>query len=111
MGCLVPRTKRKPGNWPRSSFVGRQRRRSMTRRIGVPRALLYHKYSSLWEAFLSRLGAEVVVSALTNKGILNTGVQAAEAELCLPVRLFHGHAIDLKGKVDAIFVPRVISVE
>lgn len=80
-------------------------------RIGLPRALLYHKYSALWEAFLARLGAEVVVSAPTNKAILNTGVQAAEAELCLPVRLYHGHAIDLRGKVDAIFVPRVISVE
>lgn len=83
----------------------------MALRIGLPRALLYHKYSTLWEAFLSRLGAEVVVSAPTNKVILNSGVQAAEAELCLPVRLFHGHAIDLRGKVDAIFVPRVISVE
>jgi predicted nucleotide-binding protein (sugar kinase/HSP70/actin superfamily) len=80
-------------------------------RIGLPRALLYHKYSTLWETFLKALGAEVIVSPPTNSAILAKGVEVAESELCLPVRLYHGHALELKGKVDAIFVPRVISVE
>lgn len=79
--------------------------------VGIPRALLYHKYSTLWTTFFSELGAEVVMSPITNKKIAQIGIQAAENEICLPLKLFYGHAIDLKNKVDCLFVPRLVSVE
>ena len=28
----------------------------------------------------------------------------------LPIKIFHGHVADLINKVDAIFVPRIISI-
>ena len=79
--------------------------------VGVPRALLYYKYFPLWSTFLDGLGAEVVVSGATTKKMINTGTSLGENELCLPVKVFFGHLVDLKDKADALFVPRVVSVE
>lgn len=83
----------------------------MSATIGIPQALLYYKYYPLWEGFLKGLGAEVVSSNTTTKSVVNAGTSVAENELCLPVKIFFGHLIELKDKVDALFVPRVISVE
>lgn len=79
--------------------------------VGIPRALLYFKYPWLWESFFRYLGAEVVVSSPTNRVTINRAGELAESELCLPLRVFHGHIMELKDKVDALFVPRVVSVE
>jgi predicted nucleotide-binding protein (sugar kinase/HSP70/actin superfamily) len=80
-------------------------------KVGYPRALLYYKYFPLWETFLTRLGVEVVPSGATNKSILTRGTVEAENELCLPVKVFYGHLLELSTEVDAIFVPRIVSVE
>ena len=80
-------------------------------KIGYPRALLYYKYFPLWERFFHQLGAEVVLSSPTSKAILNEGTLAADNELCLPVKVFYGHLLELRDKVDAIFIPRIVSVE
>lgn len=80
-------------------------------RIGLPRALLYYWYAASWETFLSALGARPVTSPPTNKALLNLGQQAALDEVCLPVKLFLGHAVHLAGKCDALLVPHLISLE
>lgn len=80
-------------------------------RVGIPRALLYYYYYPLWRAFLTALGANVVVSPPTNKKILDSGLQTALDEACLPVKLFFGHVLTLTDKVDYLFVPRLVSVE
>ena len=81
------------------------------RRVGVPSGLLYYKYFPLWKAFLEELGAEVVESGKTTRAILSAGVSKAENESCLPVKVFYGHALALRGRVDALFIPRLVSVE
>jgi predicted nucleotide-binding protein (sugar kinase/HSP70/actin superfamily) len=48
---------------------------------------------------------------MTNKQILTWGVEVAENELCVPVKAFYGHCMALRETSDAIFVPRVVSVE
>lgn len=81
-------------------------------RVGIPRSLLYYKYLPFWKTFLTELGLEVETSPLTNKKILSAGVKVAENELCVPVKAFYGHCMALRDKkVDALFVPRVVSVE
>ncbi|HEX21750.1 MAG TPA: hypothetical protein ENH19_03770 [Actinobacteria bacterium] len=80
-------------------------------KVGYPQALLYYKYFPLWERFLGGLGAEVVLSGATTKNTVSMGTIAAESELCLPVKVFYGHLLELKDKVDTIFVPRFVSVE
>lgn len=79
--------------------------------IGLPQALVYHKYYPLFQEFFGQLGAEVAVSRPTDKRVLNAGLEAAESELCLPVKLFFGHVLDLADKVDYVFVPRIVAVE
>ncbi len=80
-------------------------------RIGIPRALLYYYYYPLWKGFFEALGAETVLSAKTTKAILDKGVKQCVDEACLPVKIFFGHVLDLKDKVDYIFIPRMVSVE
>ena len=82
----------------------------MSAKIGIPRSLFYYKFISLWETFFAKLGAEVVVSDPTNKRILDDGVKACVDEACLPVKLFHGHVINLRDRVDYIFIPRFTSI-
>lgn len=86
-------------------------RKDNTMRIGVPRGLLYYKYFPLWEQFLKSLGAEVVDSGITTKDILRVGAEKAENESCLPVKVFYGHVDSIVDKVDALFVPRVVSLK
>ncbi|MBA1336845.1 MAG: Activator of (R)-2-hydroxyglutaryl-CoA dehydratase [Firmicutes bacterium] len=83
----------------------------MKPRVGIPRALLYYNYYPMWKEFFERLGAEIVLSELTNKKILDDGVNCSVDDACLPIKLFHGHVIDLKDRVDFLFIPRLISVQ
>lgn len=79
-------------------------------KIGIPRGLWFYDYFPLWKAFYEALGAEVILSNPTNKNILDQGVKNTVDEACLPVKIFHGHIIDLRDRVDYIFVPRIMSV-
>ncbi|NPV52305.1 MAG: hypothetical protein HPY71_02135 [Firmicutes bacterium] len=81
--------------------------------VGIPRALLYYLYYPMWNTFFEELGANVVISKATNKRIMDLGVKATVDEACLPVKVFHGHVLDLAepGNVDFIFIPRIVSVE
>ena len=78
--------------------------------IGIPRALYYYKYYSLWKTFFEELGAKVVVSETTNKKILIEGISSCISEACLPIKAYFGHVLSLFGKVDYIFIPRFTSV-
>jgi len=79
-------------------------------KVGVPKGLLYYKYHFFIERFLIELGAEVITSADTNKNILNDGVKYCVDEACLPIKIFHGHIIDIKDKCDLLIIPRVMSL-
>ncbi len=81
-------------------------------KIGIPRALLYYYYFPFWKAFFEALDMEVVVSEETNKGILNKGIKESVSEICVPIKLYIGHAIQLLNKeIDYIFVPRMVSIQ
>lgn len=79
-------------------------------KIGIPRSLFYYKFISLWETFFTELGIKVIVSDPTNKRILDDGVKTCVSEACLPIKLFHGHVMNLIGRVDYIFIPRFTSI-
>ncbi len=80
-------------------------------RVGIPQALSYYTFYPLWRTFLERLGAEVVVSSVTNREILEAGISGTVNDACIPVKVFHGHVFDLASKVDYLFVPRLISAD
>jgi predicted nucleotide-binding protein (sugar kinase/HSP70/actin superfamily) len=87
-----------------------KRRVFMAIRIGIPRGLWFYDYYPLWKTFYENLGAEVILSRPTNKQILDQGVKNTVDEACLPVKIFHGHVMDLRDQVDYIFVPKMMSV-
>jgi predicted nucleotide-binding protein (sugar kinase/HSP70/actin superfamily) len=75
-------------------------------RIGIPRALMFYRYFPLWRAFFERLGWRVMVS---------DGVKQKEKiiyfeDSCLPMKLLVTHAVQLKDKVDHLFIPRLVSL-
>jgi predicted nucleotide-binding protein (sugar kinase/HSP70/actin superfamily) len=79
-------------------------------RIGIPRALLYHKRAALWHEYFSALGIETVVSPPSNRGILEAGCSLSVDETCLSVKLAVGHMAWLAEKGLPILVPRHVSV-
>jgi predicted nucleotide-binding protein (sugar kinase/HSP70/actin superfamily) len=79
-------------------------------KVGIPRTLAYFSYFPVWETFFREVGAEVVVSNPTNKDILNAGIKETITDACIPIKLYHGHVANLKGKVDYLFIPRLVNL-
>ncbi len=81
-------------------------------KIGIPKALLYYYYYPLWKAFFEELGHEVIVSSTTNKFSINEGSKVSVPEICVPIKVYNGHVLELLDKgVDYIFAPRMVTVE
>ncbi len=81
----------------------------MSIKVGIPRALLYYYYHPQWVTFLRRLGVETIISHETTRGLLERGLKSTVDEACLPVKLAVGHVLDLRDRVDYIFLPRIVS--
>jgi len=79
-------------------------------KVGIPKGLLYYKYYPFIETFLIELGAEIITSTDTNKNILNEGIKYCVDEACLPIKIFHGHILDIKDKCDLLIIPRFMRV-
>ncbi len=74
--------------------------------------MLYHYYGPLWKKMFELLGYEVVLSDSTHKNQIEKGIKVTVGEICVPIKIFNGHVIDLMEKdVDLIFIPRFISIE
>ncbi|HIC88996.1 MAG TPA: hypothetical protein EYP04_06300 [Anaerolineae bacterium] len=73
--------------------------------VGIPRALDHYELFPQWRAFFQALGWEVRTSPPTNRAILAQGVARTVGEMCLPVKVYLGHALALHGQVDWLFVP------
>jgi predicted nucleotide-binding protein (sugar kinase/HSP70/actin superfamily) len=71
---------------------------------------MYYKLFPLWRTFLQELGMEVVTSDGAVYQILRKGVPFYE-DSCLPLKLLIPHSLSLVGKVDALFLPRLISLD
>lgn len=78
-------------------------------KVGIPQALFFYTYYPAWRTFFEELGVSVVTSGATTKGTLDAGVQEAVTDACAPIKLYHGHVAELRGKVDYLFVPRLVS--
>ncbi|MDO9350848.1 MAG: acyl-CoA dehydratase activase-related protein, partial [Deltaproteobacteria bacterium] len=75
-------------------------------RIGIPKALMFYRYFPLWKVFFEELGWRVIVS----DGLGKRGKIIYFEDSCLPMKLLVTHSIDLKDKVDHLFVPRLVSL-
>jgi len=77
--------------------------------IGIPRMFYYYIYPALWETFFIGLGMKPVVSGPSTAKTVEKASQISETEHCLPSKLFDAHLAELAGRVDMVFVPRVLS--
>ncbi|MGR3317451.1 MAG: acyl-CoA dehydratase activase [Candidatus Anammoxibacter sp.] len=85
--------------------------RPIGRTVGIPQITTFHELYPLWKAFFIELGLEVVLSGDTNSEIIHKGVESVNAETCLPVKVGHGHALDLIDKdIDYLFIPSIINM-
>lgn len=75
--------------------------------VGIPRALLYHRYAALWTTFFEQLGRTVVLSRPTDRAVVARGEGLSVDECCLASKAYMGHVADLVGRCDAVFVPSV----
>ena len=79
--------------------------------IGLPRTMFFQELMPFFRAFFEDLDFTVVYSQKTNKSVINEGVEALAAEPCYPVKVAHGHLLDLlKAGVKRIFLPSVIDM-
>ncbi len=77
--------------------------------IGIPSSLFYYVYFPMWKVFFEELkNVKVVTSGETTREILDKGVSEALADACVPVKVFFGHVLTLRNKVDYLFIPRIV---
>ena len=75
--------------------------------IGIPKALYYYRYGTLWTEFFQALGCDVLVSPDTNRALLASGSKLSIDEGCLSLKIYLGHAAWLLPRCDYLFVPRI----
>ncbi len=79
--------------------------------IGIPYTLFFHEQFPFWRAFLEGLGFTVMLSDRSNKSTIRRGLEAVGAESCFPIKMAHGHILDLIDKgVERIFLPSFINL-
>ncbi len=80
--------------------------------IGVPLVLYMHEMFPFWKSFLTELGFTVVPSEKTNKRTIRQGVENIIVETCFPVKLAHGHILNLLERgIRRIFLPSLINLK
>lgn len=74
--------------------------------IGIPRALMFYRYFPFWKSFFEGLGWRVK----TSEGVRQKEKIIYFEDSCLPMKLLVTHAVQLKEKVDHLFIPRLVSL-
>ena len=80
--------------------------------IGFPRAMYFYDRLPFWATFCGELGFKMVLSDPTNKHIIKQGIESVIAEPCFPIKVSHGHVLNLIDKnPDYILMPAMVNSE
>jgi predicted CoA-substrate-specific enzyme activase len=80
--------------------------------IGLPRILTFHEMLPFWRAFFTELGYRVVLSDATHKELIRKGVENVIAETCFPIKVSHGHILNLISKgARKLFLPSIVNLK
>jgi predicted CoA-substrate-specific enzyme activase len=80
--------------------------------IGIPRILYFHETFPFWRAFFTELGWRVVLSDATHKELIRKGVENVVGETCFPIKVSHGHVLNLLEKgVKKLFLPSIVNLK
>lgn len=79
--------------------------------IGIPMALANYQLLPFWGTLVDELGFDPILSGKSTKSLIRKGVESVLAQPCFPVKVAHGHVLDLIDKqVDMILLPSVVSM-
>ncbi|HXX34160.1 MAG TPA: acyl-CoA dehydratase activase-related protein, partial [Thermodesulfobacteriota bacterium] len=93
-------------------YEGEERLSADAPEIGIPRILYFHEMFPFWKAFFTEIGYRVVLSDVTNKELIRKGVENVVAETCFPIKVSHGHVLNLLEKgVKKIFLPSIVNLK
>lgn len=77
--------------------------------VGIPRALWFWEFFHFFSTFFRECGFDVLISGTSTGELIHSGVENVAAETCFPLKLAHGHVLDLLEKeVDYIFLPSIL---
>ena len=80
-------------------------------RLGIPRTMFFQELMPFFRTFFQELGFTVVYSRKTDKQVIRQGVESLAAEPCFPVKVAHGHILDLlQAGVKRLFLPSIIDL-
>jgi predicted CoA-substrate-specific enzyme activase len=95
----------------KSSFGDKASSTKPVGRIGIPQTSTFFEFFPMWKAFFTELGFEIVISRNTNREVINNGLEHITAETCFPIKVAHGHVVDILNKdIDYLFLPSVINM-
>jgi predicted CoA-substrate-specific enzyme activase len=77
--------------------------------IGIPLALHSLEWGVYWAHLFSELGFPVLLSPKTTNKLAFLGVENVVAEVCFPVKVFHGHVRYLMDRAQYLFLPNVVN--
>jgi predicted CoA-substrate-specific enzyme activase len=79
--------------------------------IGLPLALSNYQLLPLWGTLLDELGFRAMASPVSSPAIVERGVEAVLSTPCFPVKVAHGHVLELIAKgVKRIWLPSIVSM-
>ncbi len=77
--------------------------------IGIARSLWFWELFPFFGTFFRSLGCRVVVSDESSAITVHSGVESVAAETCFPVKIAHGHVMELIEKgVEILFLPSIL---
>ncbi len=77
--------------------------------VGIPRALWFWEFFPFFRTFFEKCGFDVIISGTSTSTLIHSGVESVAAETCFPVKLAHGHVMDLLEKnIDYLFLPSML---
>jgi predicted CoA-substrate-specific enzyme activase len=80
--------------------------------IGIPQSMFFYELLPFFYTFLTKLGYTVILSDKTHKDSIHKGVESVVSETCFPIKVAHGHVVNLMEKgVTTIFFPSIIEME
>jgi predicted CoA-substrate-specific enzyme activase len=90
----------------------RRKPRGDRKTVGIPLALSNYQLLPLWGTFFDELGFDPIVSPASTKSLIHRGVEAVVSQPCFPVKVAHGHVMDLLDKkLDYLWLPSLVSME
>ena len=111
-GAHLPRLFHERQRMLTNAYAPEHPAQSIGKTVGIPRITHYFEMFPLYKAFFMELGLEVVTSSETSRSIVQSGLENIASETCFPIKVAHGHVLDLLDKgVDYLWLPSVINME